>query len=245
MRNTLDHQFLITEVRNLTSGIDACFSEQYDCWEVRTKSWVASKWEELLPSGNRERLVEEINKDTPHQLLEQLSDEWPVENGIVESLVEDIKAKIDKIKKVHGVEVASEIVEETIQWLKVKSAQLVRVEFEMSLRKLNWLYEDAKEVTIMEFLTRTNYRDVIEYHEELIKKLWEMHYEAVEWHEAKILAKVAKAMEDIAISIIPQVQTIQIETYYCRECGTPFHRGDVFCSNPNCGKLIIHMDYEN
>lgn len=200
MENTVDYEILRAEVKNLTSGINTCLAENYNRWETRTKGWVASKWEELLPGGDREHLVDEICEDTPRLLLQQLSDGWPVEDGLVEALVTDIKAKVERIKEIHGIEAASEIVEETIEWLKTKAADLGFVEFEMTLRTLNWLYEDAKEVTIMEFLTRTNYKDVIEYHEELRKKLWEMHYEAVEWHEAKILSEVAKGMEELDIT---------------------------------------------
>lgn len=245
MKNALDYDLLRTEVTSLTSGINKYFATHYNQWEIKTKWWVVAKWEELLPGGDRERLVDEINKDTPHQLLQQLSDEWPVEEGLIESLAVEIKAKVEELKEKLSVESALVIVDETTKWLKAKAAQLVFVEFETSLRDLNWLYEDAKEVTIIEFLTRSNYKDVIEYHEELRKKLWEMHYEAVEWHQAKILSEVARAMESIADSITPQTQATTIETYYCRECGAPFHRGDVFCSNPKCGKLITYMDYVN
>lgn len=31
--------------------------------------------------------------------------------------------------------------------------------------------------------------------------------------------------------------------FHCRECGTEFHKHDVFCAH--CGKQITHMDYEN
>lgn len=201
MENRIDSKILIPEVITLTSGINAYFAEQYDKWEHKTKCWVAAKWEELLPAGDRERLVDEINIDTPHQLLQQLSDEWPVEEGVIESFTIDIKAKVEELKEKFGVEPAIEIMDETIKWLRVKAAKLGCVEFEMSIRTLNWLYEDAKEVTIMEFLTRSNYKDVLEYHEELRRKLWEMHYEAIEWHEAKILSEVATAMEKIKRSI--------------------------------------------
>lgn len=245
MCNTENYEILKSEVKILTSGINVLFTEQYNHWEEKTKYWVASKWEELLPGGDRERLVDGINKDIPRQLLQQLSDEWPVEEGMVEALVTDIKAMVDGLKEKYGEEGASMYVRETITWLRAKAAQLVRVEFALTPGNLDWLYENAKEVTIMEFLTRTNYKDVIEYHEELRKKLWEMHYEAVEWHEAKILSKVARAMENMANDVIPKSQPIQKENYYCRECGAIFHRGDVFCSNPNCGKLITYMDYEN
>lgn len=200
MRNTTDYGILRGGVIYLTSGINAIFENQYDTWETKTKYWVVGKWEELLPPGDRDRLVDEICEDTPRLLLQQLTDEWPVEDGIVESLAKEIRTKVEEIKEARGVQVASDIVRETIQWLKAKAAELGFVEFELSIRTLNWLYEDAKEVTIMEFLTRTNYKDVIEYHEELRKKLWDMHYEAIEWHEAKILSEVAKAMENMKIS---------------------------------------------
>lgn len=201
MKNTLDYEILRAEIKNLISGINAYFTEQYNRWETKTKYWVASKWEELLPGGDRERLVDEINSDTPRQLLQQLSDEWRVEEGVIESLTVEIKAKVEGLKEKYGVESTLEIVGETIEWLNAKAAELGHVGFEMSMGKLNWLYEEAKEVSIMEFFTRTNYKDVIEYHEELRKKLWEMHYEAVEQHEAKILTAVATAMEDMAKAI--------------------------------------------
>lgn len=205
MGNTLDNQILREEIRNLTSGINAYFTEQYDRWEEKTKYWVASEWERLLPAGDRERLVDEINKDTPHQLLQQLSDEWPVEEESIEKLIVEIKAKVEELKEKHGIESTFEIVNETTKWLRAKAAQLVNVEFAMTLNTLNWLYENAKEVTIMEILKRSNYKDVIEYHEELRRKLWEMHYEAIEWHEAKILLEVAMAMENMKRCIVPQV----------------------------------------
>lgn len=245
MGNQLNHEELRADVKLLTSGVNSYFAENYNQWEKETRGWVALKAEELLPAGDREHLVDEIDKNTPRLLLEQLSDEWQVEDGKVDSLVTDIKAKVEGLRETLGAEVTSAIVAETIKWLKAKAAQLVHVEFEWSIETLNWLYENAKEVTIMEFLTRSNFKDVIEYHEELRKKLWEMHYEAIEWHEAKILTEVARAMENIAVSLIPQPQTTHIETYYCRECGAPFHRGDVFCSNPACGKLITYMDYDD
>lgn len=197
MVKPLEYGVLRTEVKTLISAINTCFATHYSQWEAKTKGWVTSKCEELLPGGDREHLVGEINKDIPRQLLQQLSDEWSVEEGIVESLVLDIQTKVDEFKEKLGVEYTSEIVEETIKWLRAKAAQLGYVEFEMTIGTLNWLYEEAKEVTIMEFLTRTNYKDVIEYHEELRKKLWEVHYEAIEWHEAKILSEVAKTMENM------------------------------------------------
>lgn len=33
--------------------------------------------------------------------------------------------------------------------------------------------------------------------------------------------------------------------YHCSECGHEFHKHDVFCPNPKCGKLITYMDYQN
>lgn len=33
--------------------------------------------------------------------------------------------------------------------------------------------------------------------------------------------------------------------YHCSECGTEFHKHEVFCPNPKCGKLITRMDYQN
>lgn len=33
------------------------------------------------------------------------------------------------------------------------------------------------------------------------------------------------------------------QVYHCSECGHEFHKHDVFCPNPNCGKLITYMDY--
>lgn len=246
MENSKKYKDIRAGVKILTSGISTYFASQHNLWERKTHRWVAEKTSELLPGGGRQRLVNKIDRDIPLQLLQQLSDEWSIEEGIVESLVLDIRSKVEMLIKEQGDKSALEIVDETIKWLKAKASQLVRVEFEMSLRRLNWLYEDAKEVTIIEFMTRSNYKDVIEYHEELNKILWEMHFEAVEWHEAKILSEVARAMEGLENNIIPRHhQVTDAETYYCRECGAPFHRGDVFCSNPNCGKPITFMDYEN
>lgn len=197
MESTLNYTILRSEVIGLTSVINLYFTKQYNAWERKTNAWVGLKAHELLPSGDREHLVDAVSKDTPHLLLQQLSDEWPIEDGIIEALVADINRKTESLIEKFGDRVTLEIVNETKKWLKAKAAELLQVEFEGSLRTLDWLYEDAKEVTIIEFLTRSNHKDVIEYHEELNKKLWEMHFEAIEWHEAKILSEVAEAMENI------------------------------------------------
>lgn len=194
MGNSLNNEVLRSEVKNLISGINAYFTEQNDVWEKKTREWVLLKADELFPGGDRQHLAEKLDKDTPRQLLQQLSDEWPVEDGIVDTLIADIKSKIEVLKESLGDGAATEIVDETKSWLNAKAAQLVRVEFERYLNTLDWMYDNAKEVTIMEFLTRSNYQDVISYHEELNKVLWEMHFEAVEWHQAKILSEVAKGM---------------------------------------------------
>lgn len=190
----MNNEVLRSEVRNLVSSINAYFTEQNDVWEKKTREWVLLKADELFPGGNRQHLAEELGKDTPRQLLQQLSDEWPVEDGVVDTLVEDIKVKVGVLKERLGEGLATEIVDETKRWLEAKAAQLVRVEFERYLGTLDWMYENAKEVTIIEFLTRSNHQDVISYHEELNRVLWEMHFEAVEWHQAKILSEVAKGI---------------------------------------------------
>lgn len=194
MGNSLNNEVLRSEVKNLVSGINTYFAEQNDNWEKKTREWVTSKADELFPGENRQRLADEISKDTPRLLLQQLSDEWPVEDGVVDTLIADIKSKIEVLKESLGDGAATEIVDETKSWLNAKAAQFVRVEFERYLNTLDWMYDNAKEVTIMEFLTRSNYQDVISYHEELNRVLWEMHSEAIEWHKAKVLSEVAKGI---------------------------------------------------
>lgn len=198
MKNPVNNEVLRNEVKNLTSGIDAYFAEHYSRWEEKTREWVTSKANELFPGEDRQHLAENIDKDTPHQLLQQLSDEWTVEDGVVDALFADIMSRIEALKDRLGDGTAAEVVDETIKWLNAKAAQLVKIEFERFLSTLDWLYEDAKEVTIMEFLMRSNYQDVLSYHDQLNMVLWEMHFEAIEWHEAKILSEVAKAMERTA-----------------------------------------------
>lgn len=194
MGKSLNNEVLRAEVKKLVSGIDTYFAEQNNKWEKKTREWVTSKADELFPGGNRQRLAEEVSKDTPRLLLQQLSDEWIIEEGVVDTLVADINAKVESLKEKLGDGPATEVVDETKKWLNAKAAQLVRVEFERYLSTLDWMYDNAKEVTLMEFLIRSNYQDVISYHEELNKVLWEMHFEAVEWHQAKILSEVAKGM---------------------------------------------------
>lgn len=194
MGNSLNNEVLRSEVKNLVSGINAYFTEQNDVWEKKTREWVLLKADELFPGGNRQNLAEELDKDIPRQLLQQISDEWPIEDGVVDTLVDDIKVKVGVLKERLGEGLATEVVDEAKKWLEAKAAQLVRVEFERYLSTLDWMYDNAKEVTIIEFLTRSNCQDVISYHEELNRVLWEMHFEAVEWHQAKILSEVAKGI---------------------------------------------------
>lgn len=49
----------------------------------------------------------------------------------------------------------------------------------------------------------------------------------------------------VAISNLKETMPEKEQVYHCSECGTEFHRHDVFCPNPKCGKLITYMDYKN
>lgn len=48
----------------------------------------------------------------------------------------------------------------------------------------------------------------------------------------------------VAISNLKDAVTPEEQVYHCSECGTEFHKHDVFCPNPKCGKLITYMDYQ-
>lgn len=49
----------------------------------------------------------------------------------------------------------------------------------------------------------------------------------------------------VAISNLKNITAPEEQVYHCSECGTEFHKHDVFCPNPKCGKLITYMDYQN
>lgn len=68
------------------------------------------------------------------------------------------------------------------------------------------------------------------------------------------IEKVRHLLAEMSVLVaIKQIYTGTLTTnekedetiYHCSECGTVFHKHDVFCPNPKCGKLITHMDYEN
>ncbi len=56
----------------------------------------------------------------------------------------------------------------------------------------------------------------------------------------EILAELA-----VLVSVNNQkVEKPDEQVYHCSECGAEFHKHDVFCPNPKCGKLITYMDYQ-
>lgn len=62
------------------------------------------------------------------------------------------------------------------------------------------------------------------------------------------IEKVRQLLAEISVLVaINEIKEQQPEeqVYHCSECGTEFHKHDVFCPNPKCGKLITHMDYQN
>ena len=47
----------------------------------------------------------------------------------------------------------------------------------------------------------------------------------------------------VAISNLKDITAPEEQVYHCSECGHEFHKHDVFCPSPKCGKLITYMDY--
>lgn len=71
---------------------------------------------------------------------------------------------------------------------------------------------------------------------------------------SEMIEKVRHLLAEMSVLVaIKQIQAGAFTTseqedttiYHCSECGTEFHKHDVFCPNPKCGKLITYMDYQN
>ena len=78
----------------------------------------------------------------------------------------------------------------------------------------------------------------------VVAKIKEIEAIATPEVKEKMRELLAEMSVLVAISNIKDVTTPEEQVYHCSECGHEFHKHDVFYPNPECGKLITYMDYQ-
>ena len=87
--------------------------------------------------------------------------------------------------------------------------------------------------------------EIEEQSQRVVAKIKEIEAIATPEVKEKMRELLAEMSVLVAISNLNDVTTTDEQVYHCSECGTEFHKHDVFCPNPKCGKLITYMDYQN
>lgn len=78
----------------------------------------------------------------------------------------------------------------------------------------------------------------------VVSKIKEIEAIATPEIKEKMRELLAEISVLAAISNLKDVTATDEQVYHCSECGHEFHKHDVFCPNPKCGKLITYMDYQ-
>lgn len=87
--------------------------------------------------------------------------------------------------------------------------------------------------------------EIEEQSQRVVAKIKEIESIASPEVKEKMRELLAEMSVLVAISNLKDVTTPEEQVYHCSECGHEFHKHDVFCPNPNCGKLITYMDYQD
>lgn len=87
--------------------------------------------------------------------------------------------------------------------------------------------------------------EIEEQSQRVVTKIKEIEAIATPEVKEKMRELLAEMSVLVAISNLKDVANPEEQVYNCSECGTKFHKHDVFCPNHNCGKLITYMDYQD
>lgn len=87
--------------------------------------------------------------------------------------------------------------------------------------------------------------EIAEQSQRVVAKIKEIDAVATPEMKEMVRELLAEMSVLVAISNLQETMQEKEQVYHCSECGTEFHRHDVFCPNPKCGKLITYMDYKN
>lgn len=87
--------------------------------------------------------------------------------------------------------------------------------------------------------------EIEEQSQRVVAKIKEIESIATPEVKEKMRELLAEMSVLVAISNLKDVTATDEQVYHCSECGHEFHKHDVFCPNPKCGKLITYMDYQD
>lgn len=85
--------------------------------------------------------------------------------------------------------------------------------------------------------------EIEEQSQRVVTKIKEIDAIASPEVKEKMRELLAEMSVMVAISNLKDITAPEEQVYHCSECGHEFHKHDVFCPNPKCGKLITYMDY--
>ena len=87
--------------------------------------------------------------------------------------------------------------------------------------------------------------EIVEQSQRVVAKIKEIEAIATPEVKEKMRQLLAEMSVLVAISNLKDVTSSEEQVYLCSECGHEFHKHDVFCPNPKCGKVISYMDYQD
>lgn len=80
--------------------------------------------------------------------------------------------------------------------------------------------------------------EIEELSQRVVTKIKEIETIVIPEVKEKMHILLAEMSVLVAISNLKDVTVPEEQVYHCSECGYEFHKHDVFCLNPKCGKLI-------
>lgn len=160
----------------MTTTIYNIFSPHIPDWQ----KYALRYFEEHLEAVNLTgvcHLDEQETPELPRQIFMQLNDDWAAEPELVNEIVRALQSD--------GKDLA------LADDLRAMAAHLREIEGSLlSNLALEQEFEAAKEETLWEKLTDSNYKDILAFYQELSTTLHRAMFEATEWHMAKILDEV-------------------------------------------------------
>lgn len=164
----------MNQLQSIISAIFARFAEE---WHDYALKWTMAHLQEIDSTGAANLDLNET-PELPQQFLHQITDEWPIEPAVLEAINSELQQLISggmPITAIHA-ELA-------------QIAQSLReIDFPIP-QKLQDAYTQAQDITILERLTGTNYKDVLRFDRYLREYLYQNINEMLQWHMAKIIDK--------------------------------------------------------
>lgn len=171
-------------------------------WRTACLMWLYQQLESVDLSGDA--VLDTLETpEIPEQLFYKLDEKWGVEDGLVRSILRELRKTVVKQKElwIKGGLTPSEaegLIQTELARFKTsqkdRAEKLRNIEIPLQSEQLQQYYKDAQHVSLIERIFHTNYKDVLQFQSHLCETLEAHIDEMIEWHIAKVIEQIIKLL---------------------------------------------------